>query len=43
MLAYNPVERITIDEIFAHPWMNNSDYPTDDEINDEFSNRAAIN
>ena len=40
MLAYNPEERIPLDEIIAHPWMN-EDVPTYEQIHLEFQQRYA--
>ena len=42
MLQLDPTARFTIDEIFAHEWMQGP-VPTHDEIRKEFSIRAKKN
>jgi hypothetical protein len=38
MIQFEPNNRISIDDIFTHPWMN-KDLITKDEIVNEFKNR----
>lgn len=41
MMKMNPDERMTIDEIFAHPWMQ-GEVTSQDEIIEDFNNRKKI-
>ena len=38
MFAYNPKERINMEEVINHPWMTGP-VPTDEEISEEFAER----
>ena len=40
-MKMNPDERMTIDEIFAHPWMQ-GEVTSQDEIIEDFNNRKKI-
>lgn len=39
LLAYNPADRITLDQVKSHPWYTNSNISTLQEIQGEFGNR----
>lgn len=40
MLMYNPHQRISMDEVFKHPWLANNPMPTKEEIRAEMALRA---